>query len=264
MTTTAKETRWSPSYYSDNSSIQLGHAQKLIEAHTFSGRENVLDIGCGDGKISAIISRFVPHGSVLGIDKSAEMIQLAKGRLTSAALSNLRFDTRNAQDIAYTQQFDLIASFSCLHFINSDEQLQVLRHVKQALKPGGKLLLMLYRKCPAQWAAIDSVANRPRWKPHFENFTPDFHAYLPDTYQALLEQAGLGGFRAHFTEVEYVTYAKPEMVSRFIKGWLPHVPRLPPDGRDDFVDEVVTQYLKNLGVAMDGPVRTPFVRLVVS
>jgi len=53
------------------------------------------------------------------------------------------------------------------------------------------------------------------------------------------------------------------MMSKFIKGWLPHMQILPQEFHDDFVDEVVTQYLINLGVKQGEPVKTPFVRLVV-
>ncbi len=259
-----QENRWDPSYYSKNSSTQLKHAQELICQHTFSGNENILDIGCGDGKITSALSRYVPHGKILGIDKSEEMIRFAKSRYAHQEFSNLDFDVLSAQNIDQANQFDLVVSFSCLHFIKADEQLQVLKNVKRALKPGGKLIFMLYRKCPTQWSAINIVAGSDRWKRYFEDFIPDFHEYLPEHYQALLDQAGLGHFRATFTPVENITYANQAMVSRFIKGWLPHVLILPQDMQDEFVNEVTAQYLRNLDTPRHGPVKTPFVRLVIT
>lgn len=260
----SQENRWDPSYYSENSSTQLKHAQELIYQHIFSGSENILDIGCGDGKITSALSRLVPHGKILGIDKSEKMVRFAKDKYKPQEFPNLNFDALIAQNIDHTNQFDLIVSFSCLHFIKTDEQLQVLKNVKRALKPDGKLTFMLYRKCPTQWSAINIVAGSDRWTRYFEDFIPDFHEYLPEHYQALLDQAGLGHFRASFTPVENIIYANQEMVSRFIKGWLPHVLILPQDMQDEFVNEVTAQYLRNLGAQRDGPIKIPFVRLVVT
>lgn len=46
-----------------------------------SGDEHVLDIGCGDGRISArIATQMVPRGSVCGTDASASMVAFARQR----------------------------------------------------------------------------------------------------------------------------------------------------------------------------------------
>ncbi|PCI95272.1 hypothetical protein COB11_02625 [Candidatus Aerophobetes bacterium] len=42
------------------------------------GDENILDIGCGNGQITATVSKFIQNGSILGIDLSSEMIEWAK------------------------------------------------------------------------------------------------------------------------------------------------------------------------------------------
>jgi ubiquinone/menaquinone biosynthesis C-methylase UbiE len=40
--------------------------------------EHILDVGCGDGKVTAELARAVPKGSVTGIDASPEMIRFAR------------------------------------------------------------------------------------------------------------------------------------------------------------------------------------------
>lgn len=43
-----------------------------------TGEESVLDIGCGDGKVTALLSSRLRNGKVKGIDSSPDMITLAQ------------------------------------------------------------------------------------------------------------------------------------------------------------------------------------------
>jgi len=256
--------QWDPKYYVAHSSIQFEHARRLYSQHVFAGTERILDIGCGDGKITAALSQQVPNGKVVGIDKASSMIAFAETQFPRRSFANLAFEKLDAAELAYENEFDVIVSFSCLHFIALDTQPKVLQNIRRALKSDGKLLLMLYRKCPAQWAALDKISNSPPWRSYLSDFTPDFHEYLPDSYQHLLQQAGLGDFTARFTATEYATYDSAERLSEFLKGWLPHLSVIPSELHDVFLMEVVSQYLDNLQLAPGVPVRTPIVRLEIS
>ena len=66
---------WNPKDYHKNSSEQQKWGLELLNKIAFSGNERVLDIGCGDGKLTMEIANRVRHGSVLGIDKSEDMIR---------------------------------------------------------------------------------------------------------------------------------------------------------------------------------------------
>ena len=54
--------RWDGSHYSQNSDFQYSRALKLISSHNFNGDEYILDVGCGDGKISVELTKLVPNG----------------------------------------------------------------------------------------------------------------------------------------------------------------------------------------------------------
>jgi ubiquinone/menaquinone biosynthesis C-methylase UbiE len=56
--------------YVHNSELQRRWAWAFLAPHLkeVSSDANILDIGCGDGKITADISKFVPEGKVVGID----------------------------------------------------------------------------------------------------------------------------------------------------------------------------------------------------
>ena len=75
-----KNYKWDALEYEKHSQGQHKWARELIEKISLKGTENVLDIGCGDGKVTAEISKLVSKGSIIGIDNSAEMIKLAKDR----------------------------------------------------------------------------------------------------------------------------------------------------------------------------------------
>lgn len=56
-----------------------------------------MDVGCGDGKITAQIGEKVPNGQVLGIDKSSSMIELAKLSFSQVIQQNLNFEIEDIQ-----------------------------------------------------------------------------------------------------------------------------------------------------------------------
>ena len=69
--------KWDPEAYRKSSSAQFGWAMALIEGLKVKGDERILDIGCGDGRITAHLAGLVPCGRVLGLDVSPEMVTFA-------------------------------------------------------------------------------------------------------------------------------------------------------------------------------------------
>lgn len=72
---------WDPSDYEKNSSAQERAAESVLSGLKLRGDESILDIGCGDGKVTAKIAALVPQGKVTGIDSSPEMIDFARKRI---------------------------------------------------------------------------------------------------------------------------------------------------------------------------------------
>ena len=61
---------WNAADYNKSSPAQQLWAQELIGKLGLSHNSRVLDIGCGDGKVTAEIARRIPKGRVLGVDNS--------------------------------------------------------------------------------------------------------------------------------------------------------------------------------------------------
>jgi trans-aconitate 2-methyltransferase len=111
-----------------------------------NGTERVLDIGCGDGRITVEIARRLESGSVLGIDPSTHMIDFAKAHFADP---NLAFAVGDAAALPYRGEFDLAVSFNALHWVR--DQNAALRGIRAALKPTGRAFLEFVpqgpRKC---------------------------------------------------------------------------------------------------------------------
>jgi len=111
----ATKQKWNATDYAKNSSAQLQWAQELMAKLELSGNESVLDIGCGDGKISAQLAQVLKNGRVLGIDLSEEMIQLASQQYPQTTNPNLSFLQRDASKIHVPERFDIAFSNATLH-----------------------------------------------------------------------------------------------------------------------------------------------------
>jgi trans-aconitate methyltransferase len=69
---------WNAADYHTSSYAQQQWAQELIAKLALCRNEHILDIGCGDGKVTAAIAGSAPRGAVVGVDSSSEMIQFAR------------------------------------------------------------------------------------------------------------------------------------------------------------------------------------------
>jgi 2-polyprenyl-3-methyl-5-hydroxy-6-metoxy-1,4-benzoquinol methylase len=98
----------------------------------------ILDIGCGIGRISRHLAE---RGAIVrGFDFSSEAIDIASKRTPG---NNPTFEVRSVHDLSAQQEFDFIIVFGvlCVACRNADELMNALRRIRDALKPGGSLLL---------------------------------------------------------------------------------------------------------------------------
>ncbi len=163
--------KWNPEDYQQHSSAQESIAESIISGLKFEGNEHILDIGCGDGKVTSKLASLVPQGQVLGIDSSVEMVEFARKRFPSSNHANLRFEQLDVLDLKFESRFDLVTSFACLHWVK--DHLAVLKSVKSSLKPGGKLLF----QCAGRNTKDDLLASgrnvirSDKWKKYFREFS---------------------------------------------------------------------------------------------
>jgi ubiquinone/menaquinone biosynthesis C-methylase UbiE len=241
-------------HYQKNSKLQHSLAQKPLEAYSFRGDEIVLDVGCGDGKITAQLSQKVPKGVVIGIDKSPSMIALAKENYSDEKYPNLVFEVQDAVSAKYPMQFDLVTSFSCLHWIKN--QHAALRNIASFLKPSGKCLILTYPRVPTFWDPIEWVADLPKWSGYFKENPRPYHFFSAKEYERLLPELGL-----EITQFEILSHVEKfegkKGYENYVRGWLPFLIYLPKQLHDEFLDEIGTKSLEFAPLNADGYVYHP-------
>jgi SAM-dependent methyltransferase len=110
--------------------------------------ESVLDIGCGTGFTTLQhAARVGPGGQVLGVDISAQMLELAGRRIAGAGLPQARVALADAATYSFAPAAaDLLFSrFGVMFF---GDPVAAFANLRAALKPSGRVLLMVFRPGP--------------------------------------------------------------------------------------------------------------------
>src|SRR5271165_1574331 len=91
--------------------------------------ERILDLGCGDGVLTAKIA--ATGAAVVGVDQSDSMVEAAQALGLDARVAN-------GESLPFAAEFDAVFSNAALHWIRDQEAM--LAAVHRALKPGGRFV----------------------------------------------------------------------------------------------------------------------------
>jgi SAM-dependent methyltransferase len=110
--------------------------RQLLQAAGLRSGMRVLDLGCGAGDVSFLAAALVgPAGTVVGVDRAPEAVELATGRATAAGLSNVRFLVHDFVDLELAEPVDAIVGRLVLMY--QADPAVVLRRLSGFLAPGG-------------------------------------------------------------------------------------------------------------------------------
>jgi trans-aconitate methyltransferase len=255
--------QWNPEEYARNSSNQLEWARGLIERLALVGDEALLDVGCGDGKITAEIAKAVPQGFVLGVDASAAFIEYARSHYSSGMYPHLLFEEMDAQRLEYPRKFDIIFSNAALHWARDHRAF--LAGCAKLLKPGGRLIISCGGRGNAAdiQTAIDRVIGRGEWAGYFEGFEYPYFFYGPDDYEVWLPEAGLNASRLALVEKDMIHAGDDGLAGWLRTTWLPYTLRIPEERREAFIKTCVDAYLGEHPLDGDGKCHVRMIRLEV-
>ena len=236
---------WDGAGYAHISGLQRAMATAALESVTVAGTERVLDVGCGDGYVTRLIASRVPDGSVLGVDPSPRMIEVA--RAADDQLTNVSFQLGDVTTMAFGPDFDLVVSFNALHWVPDQET--AYRNVAAALKPGGRVLVQFV--CHGDRPSVEHVAMEvtrdSRWAAAFADFAPPFVHIDPADLTAIARSTGLKVTRQSVVDVEWDFGSREQFAQWCTVGFSAWTSRLSAVDIPAFVDDVVDGYQMIVG-----------------
>jgi SAM-dependent methyltransferase len=165
---------------------------RFFDAAAITGSDQVLDVGCGTGPTTREAARAAARGSVLGVDLSAAMLEVARERAAAEGLTNVRFEQADAQIHAFAPAtFDVaIGQTSAMFF---GDRAAGLANIARALRPSGRLALLTWQPFAAnEWIREFSgalAAGRDLPLPPPDAPSP-FSLADPDVVRSVLTAAG--------------------------------------------------------------------------
>jgi trans-aconitate methyltransferase len=259
----SKPVIWDPAAYAANSSPQQSWAREVIAKLKLRGDERVLDVGCGDGRMTAEIARALPAGAVTGVDASSTMIGFAQETFAPARFSNLEFHVMDARRIRLAKPFDIVFSSSALHWV--DDHPAFLRGASSCLRPGGRLVVSCGGKGNAQevFLALRPEMRLPRWRQFFRKMDKPYFFHSPADYGKWLPRCGFKVRRVRLSPKD-ATYQGREGFEAWLRTtWLPYTQRVPERLREEFIAAITDRYLAKHRADDAGRVCVRMVRLEI-
>lgn len=219
-------------------------AAEVLALLNLKGDERVLDMGCGNGKVTAKIAAQLPHGEAVGIDASADMIAFATKNYPQR---NLRFQVSDIRRIVFCEEFDLVVSFNALHWIPQQEE--ALRAILIAMKPAATAQLRLVpdgeRKSLGM--VLEDMRKSAPWSAWFEDFRDPYLHMRPKEYAALAERCGLRVTKQHVSDKSWDFQSREGFEAFGAVTFVEWSKRVPEDQRPNFVRDVLDRYANIAG-----------------
>ncbi len=121
--------------YDEISNIQFDNGSILIDKQGVKEGDNVLDIGCGTGRLAQYLSRIVGHrGKVVGIDPLEQRINIARKKIKG---ENIYFEIGVSDDLSLFEDdsFDHVILNAVFHWVINKED--TLAEIYRVLRPDG-------------------------------------------------------------------------------------------------------------------------------
>ena len=251
---------WNARDYADNSSAQLLWANELIEKLSLNGAEQLLDLGCGDGKITNSIAEQLSKGRVVGIDRSQEMITLAKNEFNR---ENLSFHCMDVTSLSLQGTFDVVFSNAALHWVRDHST--VLRQLKKNLHGRSRLLLQMggHGNAADILAVLEELMQEKQWAEYFTSFTFPYRFCTIQDYEQWLPEAGYQAERIELIAKNMIHKNREQLKGWLRTTWFPYTDQLPENKKEIFLQTIIDRYCKLYPVDAEGRTLVKMVRLEV-
>lgn len=159
--------------------------------------DKVLDIGCGNGRLSKIFDSSVEY---LGIDNSEQLIKIAQQ--INQDRPNINFEVGDVLGLNLPDKsFDLVFCIAVLHHLPSrDVRLQALANIRRVLKSEGTAIIFTWNLFSRQWFKL--------YWPYILNYKIKLVDYKTFSLKdAFIPWKGIGDYRLRYIH----SFTKREM-----------------------------------------------------
>jgi SAM-dependent methyltransferase len=193
--------RWSASDYARNGRFVQEMAGQVFGMLAPKPGERILDLGCGDGTLTAEIK--AAGADVIGVDLSDELLAVAR-------MKGLRIRKLDGHALDFVSEFHAVFSNAALHWMLKPDL--VIAGVHRALLAHGRFVAELggHGNVAALAVAMRAVSARRNGNPAL--LTPWFFP-TAEEYGELLAERG-------FTVREITLVSRPTLLKNGIEGWL--------------------------------------------
>lgn len=224
---------WDAQTYDRVSDPQYEWGLEVLGRLDLAGNEFVMDAGCGSGRVTAKLLERLPHGRVLCVDASEQMIEKAREALGDRA----DYLVADLSELEVPERVDVIFSTATFHWVLDHDRLFSRLHA--ALKPGGRLVA----QCGGEGnvakhaRAIVEVATRPEFINHFQGLEMMWNFAPADATEERLREAGFADVRCWLEDKPVQPENPYDFTTTVTMG--PHLSRLPEELRRQFAEAVL-------------------------
>jgi trans-aconitate methyltransferase len=228
--------------YKQASKQQKAWGNKLISELELRGDERILDLGCGDGTLTAELAKRVPDGSVLGIDASESMIETAR---KDHAGANLRFELLDIDAMDFESEFDVVFSNATLHWVKDHGRL--LANVFRSLNNRGVARFQFAGdgNCSNLIRVLREAMSAKQYAAYFCEF--DWPWFMPsvEQYRALLDEVAFAEKKVWGENADRY-FENTELMTKWIDqpSLVPFLPAVAGKDKQHFRDVVVERMIE--------------------
>ncbi len=238
---------WNAGTYHVVATPHLDWGAEVIARLELSGKETVLDAGCGTGRVTRMLLERLPRGRVLAVDASEAMVRRAREELGARA-TVWRCDLL---ELSLDDPVDAVVSTATFHWIADHEAL--FGRIHAALRRGGQFVAQCggTGNTAGVAAVLDQVGVEEPFAPFVGGWRGPWNFVGPEETAVRLEAAGFEGVECWLQEWPVAPQRPREFMETVILG--AHLDRLP--------KPLHAQYIDRVSAAMPDPPVLDYVRL---
>ncbi len=119
--------------------------EAIAGAFPTSGPVRLLEVGCGSGVYIAYAAGRNPGLSALGLELQPRVAEMARQNLADWGLSDrIQVEAGDIRHKSPSETFDIVTLYNNIYYFPVEERLDLLKHLRGFVKPGGFLLLTTY------------------------------------------------------------------------------------------------------------------------